>query len=339
MGINWGMVPQSEVHVVYDEILDAKVKLEYEKPKLSSNPREDWVRKREHEIQRIILKYDDGISHGKLARTIGINRKNLQPYMKRLVDKRLTTRGEGLHGKYYPTTKARRGISLTADILAKSFVSSILDNDKFLIDNPTPNTYPSKFSELEREVLKLSNMFGGFITYTLIQSMNPENKIAQSSSNALEKDIVVQAWLEDTISIFIQNILSRFKDRVFPHLESIDGGIPPNASDSEIFDKAAKDYLKFFHKRPFFTLDQRFISELINCFSNLYPNLGHNLERIRSELPNLLAQEVNHIRYVAEKAKLQKTCTHKYKRPLNESYDDHRFEHCQKCHKTRRKEN
>jgi hypothetical protein len=159
------------------------------------------------------------------------------------------------------------------------------------------------------------------------------NKIAQSSGNALEKDIVVQAWLEDTISIFIQNILSHFKDRVFP-LTSIDDGIPPNASDSEIFDKAGKEYLKFFHRRPFFTLDQRIISELIHCFSNLYPNLGHNLERARSEWPNLLAQQVNHIRYVAEKARLQKTCSHKFKRPLNEWCDNHR-----KCHKTRQKEN
>jgi predicted transcriptional regulator len=323
--------------MVYDEILDAKIKLEYGKPKLSSNPREDWVRKREHEIQRTILKYDDGISHGKLARTIDINRKNLQPYMKRLIEQGLTTRGEGLHGKYYPTTKARRGTSLTADILANSFVSSILDNDNFLIDIPSPNTDSCRFSELEHEVLKLSNMFGGFITYTLIQSMNPENKIAQSSGNALEKDIVVQAWLEDTISIFIQNILSRFKHRVFPHLEFIDAGIPPNASDSEIFDKACKGYLKFFHKRPFFTLDQRIISELINCFSNLYPNLGHDLEKTRSELPKLRAQEINHVRYIEERLRVQQTCKHKYERPMNQLYDSDRFEHCRKCHKTRRK--
>jgi hypothetical protein len=107
---------------------------------------------------------------------------------------------------------------------------------------------------------------GGFIVYTLIQSMNPENKITQTSRNVVEKDFAVQAWLEDTLSILLENILSHFKERVFLCLEGIDDVICQNASKSEI-DKVGTEYLKFFHKRPFFTLDQRIISELINCFS------------------------------------------------------------------------
>jgi predicted transcriptional regulator len=318
--------PYWGVTLVYDEILDAKVKLEKGKLNRFNNPKDGLLnilwRKRERQILDVVLKHDDGIAHGELSQEVGLDRKNLRHYMSRLIGKGLITRGEGLHGKYYPTTKARRGISLTADILANSFVSNILDNDNFLIDIPSLNTNPTKFSELEHEVLKLSNMFGGFITYILIQSMNPENKITEGSKNPIEKDIAVQAWLENIISIFMQNIVSRFEDRVFYHLESIGCNIPPNPSD-EFFDKAVK------------LSDWQIVSELINCFSNLYPNLSRVLEKTRSELPKLVAREKKHIRFVAKKAKLQMTCTHEYKTIRKYSYDNHRFERCRKCHKTR----
>ena len=81
----------------------------------------------------------------------------------------------------------------------------------------------------------------------------------------------------------MQNILSRFKDRVFYHLESIGCDIPPNPSD-EFFDKAVK------------LSNLQITSELINCFSHLYPNLSLVLEKTRSELPKLVVQEKNHIR-------------------------------------------
>jgi len=258
--------------------------------------------------------------------------------MNRLIHRGLVTRGKGSHGLYFPTTKARRGISLTADVLTNSFVSSILDNDNFVMDVPSWNKENNN-TELGHALLSLSNILGGFIVYTLIQSMNPENKITQTSRNVIEKDFAVQAWLEDALSILLENILSHFKERVFLYLEGIDDDIRQNASESEIFDKAGTEYVKFFDKRPFFTLDQRIISELINCFSQLFPNLSHDLEKIRSEVPKLLAQEINHMRYIEERVKVQKTCKHKYQQLLNQLYDSDKFEHCRKCHKTRRKEN
>jgi predicted transcriptional regulator len=47
---------------------------------------------------------------------VGINRKNLTPYMKRLRNRGFVTREKGLRGRYYPTTREHRGTSISADV-------------------------------------------------------------------------------------------------------------------------------------------------------------------------------------------------------------------------------
>jgi predicted transcriptional regulator len=314
------------MYLPHDELLHRKVKLEYEKMSPHSNPSNDIVRRTEQRIMNTILAYENGISHQELADIIGIDRNNLRSYTKKLMQKGLVIRDRGKQGKYYPTTKARRGISLTADILTNSFISNILDNEDFPIDIPSPN---SNRTELEVELLKLCNIIGGFIIYVLIQSRNSENKIAQRSKNIKEKAIVIQAWLEDTVSILVRDISSIFHSRVYPHLESIDGDIPPNPSDEYLHSK------EFFNQAVKLS-PQTAVSELIDCYSRLFPNLSTELEKTRSKLPELLVQEIKHIKDVAEKRKLQKTCRpHDYETIEKYSYNNRRFERCLKCQKTR----
>lgn len=315
----------------YDESLDRKIRLEYEKMKPNSNPSNDLVRKTEKRIIDMILAYEDGISHQELADIIGIDRNNLRPYMKRLMQRGMVTRDKGKQGKYHAATKARRGISLTADILANSFMSNILDNDNFNIDIPSLNANRTKLSGLELELLKLSHMLGGFIIYVLIQSKNSANKIAQGSRNVKEKDIAIQNWIEDTISILVRDISSLFFSHVYPHLESIDGDIPPNPSDEYL------DSDEFFNKALKPLSEQTVFSELNKRFTNLYPNLSLELEKTRTQLPKLLAEELKHIRDVAEKLKLQKTCTHNYQTIEKYSDNHHRYDRCLKCQKTRKR--
>ena len=84
-----------------------------------TNPREDWVRKREAKIVTAVLKSGEyGISHGQLSKTTNIERKNLRSYMKKLIGNGLVTRGPGLQGLYYPTTKALRPKNSGAYILS-----------------------------------------------------------------------------------------------------------------------------------------------------------------------------------------------------------------------------
>lgn len=317
---------------MYDQILDWRLKKQ-EYGKLGQGTfNDDWVRRKEQQIMEVILKHEDGIAHGELARIVSLDRKNLRHYIKSLMDKGLVTRGKGDRGLYFSTTKARRATSLTADILANSFKTHILENDSFFPDISSSNKELG-FSDLEYEILKLSNLLGGFMAYTLIQSMNPQNKITEYSRNNIERDIAVQAWLEDTISIVLEKILFWFKERIFPHLKTIDDDISINASDSGILDKAGNSYLRFFHKRPYLTSNGKVISELIASFLKVYPNLGSSLEKIRSDLPKLLEEEINHIRHTEAKLEIQKVCKHDYQ-PLDQFYEDGKFQHCSKCHKT-----
>jgi hypothetical protein len=146
----------------------------------------------------------------------------------------------------------------------------------------------------------------------------------------------------------MRDILFRFKDRVFSYIEPMDVDIPLNASDSHLNDLACNHFIEFFYKRPFFTGRHQHVISLINSFCNWYPNLGRELEKTRSELPNLVAKEINHLRYLEEARKVQKICKHKYERPFsihkllydpNRLYDQRDvYEHCRRCHHTRFKE-
>jgi hypothetical protein len=55
---------------------------------------------------------------------------------------------------------------------------------------------------------------------------------AESLRNIVEKDLTVQAWIEDTIAIFMRDILFRFKDQAFAYIEP-KVEFTPNASDSD----------------------------------------------------------------------------------------------------------
>ena len=90
-------------------------------------------------------------------------------------------------------------------------------------------------------------------------------RITETSSNSIEKDIAVQAWLEDLMSIFMKDILYHFKGHVFHDLKSLDQiiseDLPPKASNRQIRDKNMSIAMEYYFQRPYFTLDQRIISE------------------------------------------------------------------------------
>ncbi len=130
------------------------------------------------------------------------------------------------------------------------------------------------------------------------------------------------------LRILVRDLSDIFHSRVYPHLESIDGDIPPNPSDEYLHSK------EFFNQAVKLSR-QTAVSELIVCYSRLFPNLSTELEKTRSRLPELLFQEIKHINNVAEKRKLQKTCVHDYETIEKYSYNNHRFERCRRCQKTR----
>ena len=91
-------------HLYIDEWFEEKRTIEYGQDTLDDLlPHEEYVRKKEEKIMKVIIGHgDSGIAHLQLAQIIGIDRKNLTSYTKRLMRKGLIKRGKGKQGKYYP---------------------------------------------------------------------------------------------------------------------------------------------------------------------------------------------------------------------------------------------
>jgi predicted transcriptional regulator len=328
---------------MYDEFLDKKVEVEYGKMNPSTFPRMDWIRKKEHEIMKVVLSHDNGISHQTLAKIVRLDRKNLRPYMKRLKSKNLVTRESGKQGKYYPTTKAHRGISISADLLSDFFVSRILLNERFIVDSPyfkEKITDDDDYSELENALFNFSNKFGGFITYILIEAMNPANSnniIGNTKNTDEENDLIVQSWIDDVISSMRPALLTCLKESVYPFLNSISEGCQ-NPDGTFNHERAFEFFINYNHKRPYYTLSDSIISELMRTYSKLYPNLSNILKKTISQLPRLVDRDIEQMEYTEQRFKQQEVCKHDYK-PISNmkllSIPKYAYTlHCRKCHKS-----
>jgi predicted transcriptional regulator len=325
--------------LAFDEWFEGKRKIEYGEDTIADLlPHEEYVRRREEKIMQVIIGHSDtGIAHLQLAEIIGINRKNLTSYTRRLMTKGLIKRGKGKHGKYFPATKAYRGTILTADVFSKAAASLILANEDIPVDSPFFRLIESG-KALQYVLFKFSNKLGAIITYLLIQAMNPSNNITGDTKNDEEKDLNVQRWLDDAMSPLVPVLLPLFKGAIsVPRLESHYGDYI-NDDGSVNVDKVGEDSLSFGYDRPLYTLKEEFISELVAAFSESYPSITDGLEKIRSQLPRVVAQQKSHWEYMSDRAKQQKLCKHDYKLPLEKSWSaksKNRILHCRKCHKTK----
>ena len=114
---------------------------------------------------------------------------------------------------------------------------------------------------LEALLFELSNRIGGFITYILIQAMNPNNigKIIKSKEKSIEKDSLIDEWIHKAISSVIPFLGRNFKDSVYKAL-----GKFPTSYEKRI---------KYMSKRPFLKFDKKMANESDNAFARLYPLL------------------------------------------------------------------
>jgi predicted transcriptional regulator len=254
-----------------DDILNARIQRDLQNKDNLNLPREALGRKIMKHIMNILISFqNEGMHHSQLVEYIGIDRKTLRRYMKRLIKMDLVTREPGRQGKYFPTTKRHRGSSISANILAESFIEKFLRYDVFVPDSPYfKRRIPYVESELEDALFNFSNIIGGWITYILIQSMNPANKLTDYTKDITEKDLIMQSWIEDAISLIQPHLLFSFQYYIGPFLET--------------FLRANKGKDIFNDQKSI----NEFVSELNDAFSNLYPNLSCELEKTRAELPIL----------------------------------------------------
>ena len=289
-------------------------------------------------MNALISFQDQGMHHSQIAESIGIDRKTLRPYMKLLMGMHLVTREPGRHGKYFPTTKRHRGTSISADILAESFKQRFLGYNTFVLDSPYfKRRIPNDDVKLENALFNFSNIVGGWITYILIQSMNPVNKLTNHTKDVTEKNIIVQTWIEDAISLIQPDLLFSFNYYISHCLKTLHkriSNLKGGFSDSKNINKVLFD---FTINRRLLVVDDEIASELNGAFSNLYPNLNRELEKTRAELPILVKREIDGMNRYDEIIRRQKMCKpHEF--ILEDDYGEYRVFKCKKCGKKERRE-
>jgi hypothetical protein len=304
------------------------------------------IRNKEGDILKlIILNSTFGISHQDLADRVKLDRKNLRPYIRRLIYRKLITRAPGKQGKYFPTTSIYQDALITANFFGEVSISRLLNAENNVVPEEDDRSYSDFFSprftedsSLERTLFEFSSKIGAFIVYVLIQAMNSKNEhIIKSEEKDLDRDALVQKWIENTISSMIPLLLSKFKYSIFLELESI----RPSDLDHKKFHDIRADY---FWNKPKFQMKAKTIAELDHAFEALYPVIKYQLDTTLERLP--LAIEKYQIRtdYFQIRRKVENSCKHEFKvakerlvlldgvRYWVPNYDE--IMHCPKCHNT-----
>ena len=147
-----------------------------------------------------------GISHTRLANLVGIDRKNLSAYTKRLIGRGLLRRGEGKQGIYYQATQSKTGSIVTPDLFAKVAADEMLLKKDF--DLKSPFIRKMDTTDLpEYELFLFSNKLGAVMTYLLIESMSESNRVVTEPRNNHGSEPNAEMWVHDAISSLVHLII------------------------------------------------------------------------------------------------------------------------------------
>lgn len=304
---------------------------------------EPYTTEKESRILEVIRNHGikGGISHNQLAQIVDLDRKSLRRYTQPLLgDKKI--RRDGTHGKYFPTEEAYKDPLLKATLFGDDFRFKLLDEKKGLvlcdqiIEDYEINrvvdctTYSSLYKpmfttedEIEQTLFEFSNRVGAFITYALIQAMNPENNKMLLSTRG--QDEIVKKWAQNSISRILPFLVKNFNDFVYIAI-----GQYPRGYDEQV---------KFMDKSPRFVLDGSTISKLLTAFRRLYPRLGYEFDKMIMNLPEALDNYKKFIEEMREKRKQQQSCEHVYKEPATMTLYGYYGKQCSKCHYIKRVKN
>ncbi len=298
----------------------------------------------EYKIMNVLINNPNGIRTLEIAKMVGIDRSNIASYLNKLVKTGFVKKGSGLQGKYYPTDKISKNLLLSSQFIGELFVSKLLEKPNLVLrDVPVtaddvdfrvflPYLQRDEFGLL-RTMFEFVNGLGAYITYVLIQAMNPENKYLQDLKY-VKRDTIVPYWVKISIDAVIKNLLSKFKDSIRMELNSLVG------DDDDPFGP----FIDYGMGLPEFQLKKEVIDELLQAYSRLYPRMFSELENLREKVPLYMHLYMEHKEYLKLQEINQKSCKHDFKTDVSHlievngrkfwtKYDENVI-HCKKCHFT-----
>lgn len=215
---------------------------------------------------------DGGVSDSQIAKSVGINRKNIKKYIADLSSRGLIRRGKGRHGKYLGVRYVSLPNGFSAEIFARLFVGrafgigegvDLTEVTGLYIKPKLPNGDLNYY--LERFIFDFSNTIGAYLVYTLIQSMNSDNDIAKNICDAEEKDLVIQKWFSDVVSELQQYLLPVFKHYLAYCL--------PTLYDRCNKNDMCETLVRYDLCPPKYLFDALLVNDMTNAFQSVYPNL------------------------------------------------------------------
>jgi hypothetical protein len=309
-----------------------------EKQGKDSNYLQNYLTEKENEVYETIRVYGitGGISHNELATKVSLHRSNLRKYTNKLMEKGLIRRGKGLQGKYFPTEEPYKDHLFNAFMLGHDFDFNLLKKeedlvltDKILVAPEYRDFtgyrryYEPKFAKtdrVERKLFEISNRIGAYVTFILIQAMNPDNH--NNTIPSVEADKAAEEWVRTAISqILSSSLLNYFRDSIYKATNRYPIGY-----------KAQSEY---FEQHPRFRLDRDILDQILPAFNDIYPLLGLELEETMKVLPKALDIYKQNLENSHKISQQQKSCDHDWIKKEVEIGINRYFKYCVKCNKKR----
>ena len=216
--------------------------------------REERIRDTKEQILRIMRIYGirGGILPEKLAKVIGLNKKNLLPYLK-ILEKEKAIERKNEQAPYFLTDKFYKDTMLIARLFGESSSRLLRDRRDLILTNEAKTVYQrfdhpnfrngknndtelrrynftkykefllTKFSDktlTEKNFFEFSNRIGAFIIRALIEAMNREN-YSNKVTDLIEQQAMSQEYINNAISAFIPHLIPAFKELIEKNTPSL----------------------------------------------------------------------------------------------------------------------
>lgn len=291
---------------------------------------------REGEIFLAVIKSGNaGISVGDLEKRVGLDRKTVRAYLKKLVERKFVRRGEGGHGRFFATAGGLSDNSSKATLLGLLFARGALQERSLLVQSnmrdsgiidflSIPQFTPANEDRygLLRCLFEFSSTIGAFVIYVLIQSMNPSS--VKTETNKRHQYHASQVYIEKAISELIPYLMPAFGEYIEQYL-SLEFNL-----------KSDDEFMDFFLNWHILSskYNSKVIRQLLDSFGRLYPHVLRNLNKIKEDIPKEIDSIGQHREYIRMKLKSQSNCVHEFVEGKKPDTNWVYLKHCRKCHYT-----
>ena len=234
------------------QVLNSRIKLKVKKYRPLQQgllPSSGIKEVRKAKILSILLERKN-CSHKQLVEEMGVDRKTLRRYMRELISEGYACREESRHGLYSPTKKA-----IGQEVIFESLGNALRRAISYRYDLAKHGKIKigKEWSETETNLFKFSNLVGAFVTYILIQSINPSNGFIEDRTRHEKPLLRESKWVENILTRLISGI----------------------------------DLLVVFTNAfPFYTN----LREQVKAYKNLYPQIYRELSRLWDNIPKELRE-------------------------------------------------